>query len=263
MSQQRLQENRFELKYIVDEPKAHALRDFARSYLRPDEFADPNAGYSYPIHSLYLDNAGLHLCTSTIEGHKNRFKLRIRYYDDKPDSPVFFEVKRRVTDAILKKRAAVRRDAAMRLLAGHSPHPTDLLKPADVKAFDSLCQFCELRNKIDAFGKVIVSYVREAWVTPDNNSVRMTFDRNIRGSIYKNDLHARGLVDGAKTDIPGVVLELKFTDRFPAWMRDAVHIFNLQRCSVPKYVECIEATHMGNWAKDARYIYESHKEAAV
>ena len=38
-----------------------------------------------------------------------------------------------------------------------------------------------------------------------------------------------------------VVLELKFTDRFAAWMRTLVEEFNLQRTSVPKYVHCINA----------------------
>jgi hypothetical protein len=42
----------------------------------------------------------------------------------------------------------------------------------------------------------------------------------------------------ARPDIGGVVLELKFTDRFPYWMQTLAETFNLQRTSVPKYVEC-------------------------
>ncbi len=39
------------------------------------------------------------------------------------------------------------------------------------------------------------------------------------------------------------MLELKFTDRFPAWMELLVETFNLRRVSVPKYVECVTLLH--------------------
>ena len=52
----------------------------------------------------------------------------------------------------------------------------------------------------------------------------------------------------------GVILELKFSDRFPVWMRDLVDVFGLQRRSVPKYVECVNALgiHAGWVAKQER-----------
>ena len=117
----RLQGSRYELKYLLDEPLVRPLRDFARSYLQLDEHADPRRGNEYEVHSLYLDSPALKLCRATLQGQKNRFKLRIRFYDFRPESPVFFEVKRRVSDVILKQRAAVRRDAVDRLLAGLAP----------------------------------------------------------------------------------------------------------------------------------------------
>jgi hypothetical protein len=89
MASHEMQQNRFEFKYFVTERCARALRDFARSYLVPDEHANP-IDYSYPIHSLYLDGPGLPLFLATAHGHKNRYKLRIRYYDDNADSSVFF-----------------------------------------------------------------------------------------------------------------------------------------------------------------------------
>ena len=42
-----------------------------------------------------------------------------------------------------------------------------------------------------------------------------------------------------------VILELKFTDRFARWMHDMVRTFNLERCSVPKYVRGIDAVGLG------------------
>jgi hypothetical protein len=73
------------MKYIVDETVALAIRDYIRSYLQLDEYGATLPNLSYPIHSLYLDSADLKLYQATINGDKNRFKLRLRYYENRPD----------------------------------------------------------------------------------------------------------------------------------------------------------------------------------
>src|ERR1051325_11441766 len=111
MTDEKLQLQRFELKYLVREELALAVRRFVSGYLEIDEFGATRPNLSYPVHSLYLDSDGLTTYWHTINGNKNRYKLRLRYYDDRPNSPVFFEIKRRMNDAILKQRGAVRREA--------------------------------------------------------------------------------------------------------------------------------------------------------
>jgi hypothetical protein len=238
-----MQANRFEYKYIISERCARTLRDFARPHLVPDEHADPNYNYSYAIHSVYLDGPGLPLYYGTVRGVKNRYKMRIRYYDDRPENPVFFEIKRRVTDVILKSRAMIKRIAVPRLLQGYWPEPSDLVKPGDQKSMDVLNRFWDLHNQIHARGRCIVSYLREAWVHPESNSVRMTFDRNLVAARFEGELRVGDFLGGVRPHIPGVVLELKFTDRFPHWMSDMVRVFGLQRGSMAKYVTCIDAIH--------------------
>src|SRR5437762_3062921 len=93
-----MQRNRFELKYIIDERCARRVRDFIRAYVIHDRFARPEFSWAYPIYSVYLDGPSLPLYNATVCGHKNRFKLRARYYDANPKHPVFFETKRRVND---------------------------------------------------------------------------------------------------------------------------------------------------------------------
>ncbi|HYV29851.1 MAG TPA: VTC domain-containing protein, partial [Candidatus Binatia bacterium] len=106
-----MQHSRFELKYLINEPTAERVRDFVRCYLAMDEFGVGKPNYSYPVHSLYLDSDNLEIYWRTVNGDKNRFKLRLRYYSDHPDSPVFFEIKRRMKDVILKQRGGVRHEA--------------------------------------------------------------------------------------------------------------------------------------------------------
>src|SRR5688572_26717095 len=91
---------RFELKYLVTETTARAMRQFVRCYLKPDEFAGRSADFSYAVHTLYLDSPDLALYGATNNGDKNRFKLRVRFYDNGADAPAFFEVKRRRNECI-------------------------------------------------------------------------------------------------------------------------------------------------------------------
>lgn len=231
--------SRFELKYIIDEDRARACRDFARSYLQPDPHADPANGYAYAIHSLYLDDPGFLLAKGTIDGHKNRFKLRIRYYNGIADRPVFLEIKRRINDAILKDRAMVHRSAVARLLAGDWPEVHDLVQPGNLRHFHALERFCDLSAQLRARGHVIVSYRREAWVSPENESIRLTFDRQLVATPFRGELVEGDFDRGIKPPIGGVVLELKFTQRYPDWMRELVRVFDLRRTSMPKYVECL------------------------
>lgn len=237
------QGSRFELKYIIGESCARAVRDFALSYLEPDPHADPAKNCEYPVHSLYLDSPDLALCRSTMQGHKNRFKLRIRFYDDSPESPAFLEIKRRENDVILKQRAPVRRTSVARILNGHWPTQGDVMD-ASPKGLAAVEEFCRLRNLTLADGQVFVSYVREAYVTPNNNTVRLTFDRRLQGVRYEGggSLVRTGLI--VHPEIAGVILELKFTDRFPIWMRQMVRHFDLVRVSMAKYVSCVMALKM-------------------
>src|SRR6266478_3810386 len=127
MRRDRMQQQRFELKYLIPEPTALLVRDFVRSYLEMDEFSVGRPNYSYPVHSLYVDSDDLKLYWRTINGDKNRFKLRLRYYSMSDDSPVFFEIKRRMNNCILKQRGGVRQDSVGMLLSGYLPEPEHLV----------------------------------------------------------------------------------------------------------------------------------------
>ena len=142
MSQDKLQAQRFELKYILSEDTALAVRDFVSSYLEIDEFGATLPQFSYPVHSLYLDSPDMKLYKSTINGDKNRFKLRLRFYENRPDAPVFFEIKRRMNNTISKQRGGVRRDAVDSLLAGHLPSPAHLVskEPKQLLALQNFCR---------------------------------------------------------------------------------------------------------------------------
>ena len=251
MAKDRMQASRFEQKYIVTEEIALQIRDFVRSYLELDENGVGKPNYSYPVHSLYLDSDDLKLYWSTINGDKNRFKLRLRFYNNNPDTPVFFEIKRRMNNCIMKQRGGVRRDSVDWLLAGHIPEQMHMVSK-DPKHLIALQNFCQKMQQIRAKPKAHIAYYREAYVPHDDNSARLTMDREVRA---EPELTARLSTKMEKPALiwgKDIVLELKFTNRFPDWFRELVRIFGLRQCGAAKYVDGV--ANMGEYRLDARSI---------
>ena len=89
-----------ELRFFVTAEKALRVRDFVREYLDFVEHSVGRRDFSYPVHTVHLDSDDWKLYWRTIRGDQDRWKLRLRYYDDRPDSPVFCEVKHQMTDVI-------------------------------------------------------------------------------------------------------------------------------------------------------------------
>ncbi|MBI4657737.1 MAG: polyphosphate polymerase domain-containing protein [Verrucomicrobia bacterium] len=236
MPDDRLQLQRFELKYIIKEEVALAAREFVRLYLEIDEYGATQPNLAYPIHSLYLDSDRLTTYWETINGNKNRFKLRLRFYENQPTAPVYFEIKRRVNDAILKQRGAVRREAVDWLLAGHLPAPSHLVSN-DPRHLVALQRFSQFMNHIHARPKAHVSYLREAWISPHNNSVRVTMDRAVRCDPESTARLSQEMRNPILVFGQNVILELKFTGRFPDWFRELVRIYSLVQCSAAKYAD--------------------------
>jgi len=232
----KLQASRFEQKYIISEELALQIREFVRSYLELDENGVGKSNYSYPVHSLYLDSDDLKFYWKTINGDKNRFKLRLRFYNDNLDTPVFFEIKRRMNNCILKQRGGVRRDAVQDLLNGHFPAPVHLVSN-NPKQLLALENFCQLMHEHQAKPKVHIAYLREAYVPHDDNSARLTLDRMVSAEAETVALLSTQMRNPVIVWGKEVVLELKFTNRFPEWFGDLVRVFGLRQCGAAKYVD--------------------------
>lgn len=244
----RLQLQRLEMKYIIREELALEVRSFVSSYLVPDEYGATFKNLSYPVHSLYLDSDDLRIYWSTINGDKNRHKLRVRFYDRDPGAPVYFEIKRRMNDAILKQRGAVIRGYVSAILSGQRPAPFMMASQGSAKNLAAVQHFCDLMEANHATPKAHVAYEREAWISRENNSIRVTMDRDVRCCPEPTARLVADMVDPVYPfdnphllDPPpvakNVVLELKFSGRYPDWFRDLVQCFGLVQCSAAKYVD--------------------------
>ncbi len=236
MKNDRLQPQRFELKYIVEEPVARAVRDFVASYLEIDDFASTCPDLSYPVHSLYLDSDDFALYQSTINGDRNRYKLRLRFYENRPGAPVYCEIKRRADNTISKQRAPVVREAVDTVLAGQLPE--DVKIPSDNPEHRrALEEFCRRLVRLGARPRVHVAYVREAWMPREGNAVRVTIDRRVR-SCPEPTARLVPEMENAIEVFPGrAILEIKFNGRFPDWCAELARVFGLRPTSAAKYVD--------------------------
>jgi hypothetical protein len=238
MADDKMQLQRWELKYVIPEETAVAVREYLRSYLEIDEYGAGRPNLSYTIHNLYLDSDELAIYWGTINGDKNRYKLRLRFYEDNPKAPVFFEIKRRMNDAIIKQRGGVKRHAVEAVLAGQFPGPDDVVS-ADARQLVAIQRFVELMMEHRAHPTAHVTYDREAWTSPVDNSVRVTLDRNVLISPEFVTRFTAQLDDPSCVFGRLVILELKFTGRFPDWFKELVRVFNLRQTSASKYADGI------------------------
>jgi hypothetical protein len=238
MADDKMQLQRWELKYVIPEELALAIREFVRSYLELDEYGAKRADLSYTIHNLYLDSDELAIYWGTINGDKNRYKLRLRFYEDNPHAPVFFEIKRRMNDAILKQRGGVKRPAVEAVLAGQFPTASELVS-GDPRQLGAIQRFVELATHDRAFPVAHVRYEREAWISIEDNSVRVTMDRDVQIAPEFVTRFSERMDDPTCVFGRLVILELKFTGRFPDWFKELVRIFNLRQGSASKYADGI------------------------
>jgi len=245
---------RYERKYIVQEDRAIAVADYISAFLRPSVHNNTGPVRGHPVISLYLDTPDFLFYRQAYMGHLNRMKLRIRFYDDQWKRPAFLEVKRRVHDVICKDRALVTREGVKQILLGGLgtapfwPELSSLIhgrRRQDVS--DDFWSFASLAK---ANGMIYVSYIREIWEAPDDEELRITLDRDIRGSTYDGSGELHVPKKGWRPFLPpylspwpkdGIILELKYDTRPPKFMLDLVRMFNLNQVAVCKYVACMNA----------------------
>jgi hypothetical protein len=103
----------------------------------------------------------------------------------------------------------------------------------------ALQRFCELTNAIHAKPKVHIFYMREAYVS-SNDQVRVTIDRKVYGEENLETTITTDMENPIMSFQNTVILELKFTNRFPDWFRDLVRMANVMQCGAAKYVESVQ-----------------------
>lgn len=220
---------RVEDKYHLPLTTMLALEKRIADVLEPD----PNniEGRGYLISSLYFDNYKDTCLRDTIDGVSPRDKFRIRIYNNSFET-IKLEVKRKNLNRTLKFSSTISRQEYEMLCDGDTiEENSDSLDDARV-AFNRAVRTRLLRPK------VIVTYDRNAYICEEGN-VRVTFDRNVRGSF---DLDGFGDPDLIYDHPEGIdsVLEVKYDEYLPQYIAQLIENNEMLQTSNSKYKICRE-----------------------
>jgi SPX domain protein involved in polyphosphate accumulation len=247
---------RREYKYLIDERTVDRVRRDLEGICVPDEHA---AQGRYLCDTLYLDTLALDLYRATVENARVRQKVRVRSYPHAAGAPVFLEVKRRVDDVIVKTRAAVPATEWVSIL---ETGDLDRVPPDQRRDAEPFFAAYHGSRRGPLVPELVVRYEREPYTSTLDDYVRVTFDRKIQARSatelpFDHSDHGWSSVDhplAMRASSLGsfVVLELKFTDRAPAWMRQLVARHELPRLSFSKYARGIESLNLAPQLRAAR-----------
>ena len=219
---------RHELKYVI--PYADYLS--MRKRLQKVMSVDPHVSKDglYQIRSIYFDNIDDKALREKIDGIGRREKFRIRYYND-DFSFITLEKKIKDNDLCLKYDAAITEEECRKILDGDlefmKDHPEELVRELYAKM-----KYQRLKPR------VLVSYVREPYIYKAGN-VRVTFDSDIRTSLYHHRFLNSKVSDISATDTPqDMILEIKYDAFLPEIIQDLIQIRGIRQQAFSKYSMC-------------------------
>lgn len=235
---------RYEYKYFVSNSKMEMLRSMIMPFVKYDKFSEQSKDNQYTVRSIYFDTPEYNCFFEKVEGIKHRKKFRLRGYNlpDEENTKVFFEIKRKYEDPIMKNRAPSEFDMALGMFNGgrFSDYTPDKTKYP--LAEDNLKRFFYHYHNDRLRPVILIIYEREAFLGKHDEGIRVTFDKNLRSvafpaidELYNEDRARRSLKDK-------FILEVKFNDNYPAWMKPIIGALGTKRQSASKYVISIK-TH--------------------
>lgn len=216
---------RHELKYAISYPDYIAMRTRLKSVMRADPHVNDDG--TYRIRSIYFDNSDDKALREKINGIAQREIFRIRWYNDDL-SVIMLEKKVKNNNLCLKYDASLTEEECRKILAGDTSfmkeHPRELVRELYAKMKYQLLR-----------PRVMVSYLREPYVYPAGN-VRITFDSEIRTSLYHRGFLEQQTSDISATDTPrDRILEVKFDAFLPAVIQDIIQTPGIRQQAFSKY----------------------------
>lgn len=217
---------RNEWKYYITNPDIELVKNKLEKVLSLDIHAN-KTNSKYIIHSLYFDDYTNSCLFDNDAGLGKRYKWRIRYYDNDL-SYICLEKKIKFYGLCLKKSCKLSLNQLENILLGNIQNVLYSTDNSLLKEFciDSITKLFK--------PKVIIDYERTAYVEPISN-VRITFDRNISASLELDKFLSRDYIRYPLLNRNTHILEVKFDDILPSYIKQATHVENLKQTTFSKY----------------------------
>ena len=233
---------RHECKYLIDTAQKELICQRLSPFLQLDKHA-ANGGYM--IRSLYFDDYFNTAYEEKDAGVLERKKYRIRIYNCS-DSSIKLERKKKLGSYIYKEAATLTRDEVYKILDGDYEFLLQSKYPL-CREFYYECVSNIMRPR------TIVDYDREPWIL-DEGTVRITFDTDVCAAVGSYDIFDATLPALPVLEDGKCVMEVKYTEFLPKFVRVVLPDRASEFTAVSKYVLCYEKTEYMNSFK---YWYEN------
>lgn len=213
--------NRKEEKFLLTEDKYQKLLNKIKTYIQPDIY------YQEKICSVYFDNENNDLITHSIDKPLYKEKIRLRSYNvPKEDDTVFLEMKKKYNGLSNKRRVVLTlKEANDYIYHGIMPKTN----PQIMNEIDYVFRYYQLKPKIS------ITYDREAFVSKEDETFRITFDSQIKSSITNVTLNE--LKDEESVLKNQYIMEIKTLKGLPIWLNQALNELKVYPISYSKYGE--------------------------
>lgn len=227
---------RHELKFFVNQHQYQIISTRLRNLVSRDQHASPSG--EYHIRSLYFDDINNKALHEKLGGIRDRVKYRIRIYNIE-DTTIHFEKKIKFRDYIAKVKEPLTREMTDEIMVGRFEGLNIPDKPLLMELYH------EMKHNL-LRPKVIVDYVREPYVCHHGN-VRITFDKELRSGLHSTELFNKNLDPVRAIDENLIILEVKYDEYIPEYIKAALQLEGLNRQSASKYVMCRKFLKYNSW----------------
>ncbi|MDO4730018.1 MAG: polyphosphate polymerase domain-containing protein [Candidatus Saccharibacteria bacterium] len=217
---------RNEWKYRCNNQELALLEARLNSILSTDKHSGVSGGYS--VRSLYFDDYANISAHQNQAGIPDRFKWRVRYYGGGTSKHMHLEFKRKRDGRGIKKSCRITEEEFQHILNGR---PEKVLWNTDETL---LRRFCYEIMTRDFRPKVIIGYDRIAYTEPIAN-IRITLDKNISASYEFNKFLTGDYLKFPLQDANNHILEVKFDNILPGYIRNIIDSYGMQQTSFSKY----------------------------
>ena len=219
---------RNEIKFIISKTMAEVLKQ-RLSLIMSVDTNSYNSDNSYLIRSLYFDNENSDAYYEKMDGVEYRKKYRIRIYNF-DDKFIRLECKYKHNNMTSKDQILIDKELCIKIIDGKIDE-IDLTK-------DNLLRQFALDYRLNRLEpSIIVDYNRVAF-TYHVSDVRITFDSQIKSSMYNYNLFDKNATTYRVIDDNQMVLEVKFNEILPESIALILQTVPTFRQAFSKFAAC-------------------------
>ncbi len=243
---------RKEKKYLITPMQWEKLLKACGERLVPAEYPESL------VTSVYLDTPDFSMIRRSVEasdeGLAYKEKLRVRCYGEADEgSEVFLEIKKKYLGTVSKRRISANiNDIDAYLEGGPLPEKSRIMSELDQA----------MRRNGQPRPVMLIAYNRQAYMSPDDAALRVTFDRSIR--FRTDDLDPRLGTAGKRLLPPGTLLmEVKTLGFMPLWLAKALDSCGIRPVSFSKVGKAYSIMQKESEERTCRiYSLQSYREAS-